>query len=121
MQDLNQAYRLLESKFLEDRNVLGKLIERLSYACKGQSLELDNKLAKLRSTLAENAELENAEPQITQLDALLHQHIQMRERQLTEAKNNFLTSCNLLQKARGLEPETRRQLRKLIDQVQQPE
>lgn len=120
MQDLNQAYRELESKFLDDRDVLRKLIERLSLACRGQATELDNKLSKLCSLLDDNVDLENEKEFIGQLDQLLLEHNKQMDQQLIQAKDTFLASCTRLQKAKGLEPSTRRELRQLVEQIMDP-
>ncbi|MBW8191850.1 GGDEF domain-containing protein [Neiella marina] len=121
MKDLNKAYKELESKFLNHREVLSRLIERMSHTCKGQLPELDNKLAKLRTSLKENVDLDNIKPLTSQVDTLLQQVTARTEADLTAAKQSFFDSCSTLQRARGLEPETRRQLRTVIEQSQLPE
>ncbi|WP_369410390.1 GGDEF domain-containing protein [Neiella litorisoli] len=118
---MNKAYRDLESKFLSDRETLGRLVERMSHACKGQQTELDNKLAALRTSLKENADLENIRPLTDQVENLLQQASARIDADLAQAKQSFFESCSTLQRARGLEPETRRQLRAVIEQSQLPE
>lgn len=59
----------------EDRNAklqsLLQFIGNLSLACKGQNLELDNKLAKLRHNLTTFERLDEALPELVEVDRLL--------------------------------------------------
>ncbi|MBT1443236.1 diguanylate cyclase [Shewanella sp. JM162201] len=72
----------------EDRNTklqtLLQFIANLSLACKGQNLELDNKLAKLRHQLSNFDRLDDALPELVEVERLLkgqyhHVMVQLEE------------------------------------------
>lgn len=77
----------------EDRNAklqtLLQFIGHLSLACKGQNLELDNKLAKLRHNLNTFERVDEALPELVDVERLLKVSITM-------------SWCNLKKVAQGL-------------------
>ncbi|TAA43746.1 GGDEF domain-containing protein [Corallincola spongiicola] len=115
LQQSQQAYQQLEVRYKQEAAALYKLINKLSLACKGQNIELDNKLALLRGHLTENLSIEKANKLLLSIDQLLNSHTSHVEKQLSYTRDQFQTSGKNLQQWRGLPPQLRRDLRSLID------
>lgn len=120
MQDLNRAYRQLESKFMDDRATLSQLIEHLSNLCLGHTAEFDQQLNQLKAKLAQNIDLEGEREFIQALIQQLIEQKKLGEQRLIEAKDSVLASGTLLQKTRGLELSTQKELAALIRQIMSP-
>ena len=114
---LQQAYAELLIQKKNEHDVYTRLISRLTLACKGQNLELDNKLAELRSLLSDNQSINATSPLIQQLDELLNDHSRNVSEQISHAKQAINNRCKRLQKIRGLDSSFRRQLRECIEAV----
>ncbi|BDM65218.1 diguanylate cyclase [Shewanella sp. NFH-SH190041] len=74
----------------EDRNAklqtLLEFIQSLSLACKGQNLELDNKLAKLRHQLTNYEKLDDALPDLLEVEQLLKKQYHLIMSQLEQSR-----------------------------------
>src|SRR5690606_35412910 len=100
--------------------ILALFVSRLSLACKGVDVDLDNRLAKLRTELNRGTDLEKLLPfiegtseNLKQLEAKHQLDVQKVQRGLTEAGK-------LLQKQKGLPDQLRRDLRELLGKVETP-
>ena len=64
-QQLNQAVKarkVLEDTYQTQFKILSLFVSRLSLACKGVDVDLDNRLAKLRTELSRGSDLEKLLP-----------------------------------------------------------
>jgi diguanylate cyclase (GGDEF)-like protein len=118
--------KLQQSKLMHDEltrtyqtqfEALSQLITRLSVVCKGIDLELDNKLAKLRSALSKNANVENIEGLLSDVNSLLQQHGTRVAINMKNTQSSILDAGKKLQKIKGLPAELRRELRQLLKDV----
>ncbi|GAA5219176.1 diguanylate cyclase [Corallincola platygyrae] len=121
LKDSHQAYQKLEVRYKQEAATLYKLINKLSRACKGQNIELDNKLAQLRTHLADNLSVEKANSLINGIDQLLNNHTSHIEQKLNLTRDTFVSSGKNLQQWRGLPPQLRRDLRALLDESNKPD
>lgn len=117
LEKLQKAYAELLTQQKNDRDVYTRLINRLTLACKGQHLELDNKLAELRNQLTDSHPVEATSPLIEHIDVLLNQHTHTVSQQVTHAKHELTIRCKRLQKIRGLDSSFRSQLRECIEAI----
>lgn len=114
LHEQQRAVKLLEQQSQSDSQLYQRLLGKLSQACRGQNLELDNKLALLRAQLADNADLHKSTKLLDTVEALLEQQAQHTEQQLTSTRNTLTCAGKQLQQVRGLEPQLRRELRELL-------
>ena len=71
---LNKAIKnrdLIESARQSQIGALTQFVAKLSLVCKGQDLELDNKLAKFRALLIKGVDFELLSPLIEEISSLL--------------------------------------------------
>jgi diguanylate cyclase (GGDEF)-like protein len=115
LKEAQEAHHTLELHYKQETAALYKLINKLSLACKGQHIELDNKLANLRVQLADNVGIDKLSPLLTNIDQLLNQQITHLQKQLSTTRTTFIASGKRLQQRKGLPPSLRRELRKLLD------
>lgn len=115
-----QARKTLEDTYDAQFKILALFVSRLSLACKGVDVDLDNRLAKLRTELNRGTDLEKLLPfiegtseNLKQLEAKQQHDVQRVQKGLTEAGK-------LLQKQKGLPDNLRRELRSLLSKVESP-
>ena len=102
LNDALKARKALEDTYEAQFKILALFVSRLSLACKGVDVDLDNRLAKLRTELNRGTDLEKLLPfiegtseNLKQLEAKHQLDVQKVQRGLTEAGK-------LLQKQKGL-------------------
>ncbi len=105
---------LLETDFKAQMSMLVHFIGKLSQVCKGIDLELDNKLANFRVMLNKSAPLSEIEKQVETIAKLLQKHSKLNEIQIKQMHEQFISSGQSLQKAKGLPDKLRRDLRALL-------
>ncbi|MEE2024619.1 diguanylate cyclase [Alkalimonas mucilaginosa] len=107
----------LEDTYESQFKILAKFVSRLSLACKGLDIELDNKLAKLRLELARGTDLEKLLPLVQALSEGLKHLESKNEQDLRQLQLGLNEAGQLLQKQRGLPDQLRRDLRALLAKV----
>lgn len=115
-----KARKALEDTYEAQFKILALFVSRLSLACKGVDVDLDNRLAKLRTELNRGTDLEKLLPfiegtseNLKLLEAKHQLDVQKVQQGLTEAGK-------LLQKQKGLPDQLRRDLRELLGKVEAP-
>lgn len=96
-------------------DTLSNLTAKLSLSCKGLDIELDNKLAKFRSSLNKGVGFEILSPLIDDILLLLQNQEALQTAHQRELFSSVQTAGKLLQKTKGLPDDTRRTLRHLLD------
>ncbi|WP_237162603.1 hypothetical protein [Shewanella halifaxensis] len=84
----------------EKLQILMQFIGQLSLACKGQNLELDNKLAKLRHKLASFSQVEASLAELNEADTILKQQyarIMLQLEDSRQALNNMVSQIQRIQ------------------------
>ena len=84
----------------EKLQILMQFIGQLSLACKGQNLELDNKLAKLRHKLASFSQVEDSLAELNEADTILKQQyarIMLQLEDSRQALNNMVSQIQRIQ------------------------
>lgn len=114
LSEQQRAVKLLEQQGKSDSLIYQRLLAKLALACRGQNLELDNKLAQLRAQLADNADLGKSAKLLEAVEALLNQQAQHAEQQLAATRDALASAGKKLQQVRGLDPQVRRDLRELL-------
>ncbi|WP_240474812.1 GGDEF domain-containing protein [Rheinheimera baltica] len=115
-----RARKALEDTYEAQFKILALFVSRLSLVCKGVDVELDNRLAKLRTELSRGTDLEKLLPfiegtseSLKQLETKQHLEMQRVQKGLTQAGK-------LLQQQKGLPDQLRRSLRELLGKVEAP-
>lgn len=106
----------LEKDLASQSSVFIKFINKLSQVCKGMDLELDNRLAALRSMSQGSQPFISISNQINIISELLKKQAQKNEKNVRLMHNNLLTSSKALQKSKGMPGDTRRKLRGFIEE-----
>ncbi|MDX3773244.1 diguanylate cyclase [Chromatiaceae bacterium AAb-1] len=115
-----KARKLLEDTYEHQFKLLAQFVSRLSLACKGTDLDLDNRLARLRQELTRGTDLEKLLPFIEQTTENL-KHLENQQQQGIKHIQQELTEAGKqLQKQRGLPDQLRRDLRQLLHNIEQP-
>ncbi|WP_144213775.1 sensor domain-containing diguanylate cyclase [Shewanella donghaensis] len=100
-QKLNAAKLALEETN-EDRNqklrTLIQFLGHLSLACKGQNLELDNRLAKLRHHLQGYDQIDEALPELVGIERLLQGQYNITMTKLEESRNSLSRVISQIQR-----------------------
>ncbi len=107
----------LEEDLKSQSSLFLQFIDKLSRVCKGMDLELDNKLANFRSLIKESEPIEVIEEHINTISVLLKQQSTKNELNIRLVQEKFSEASTALQKSKGLPPQTRRQLRELINET----
>lgn len=94
---------------------LAQFVSKLSLVCKGSDIELDNRLARFRKTLASGVSFELLLPILDEINALLAKHESTQNSQLKTLTNTIKHAGSSLQKHKGLSAELRRSLRHLLN------
>lgn len=106
----------LEKDLSSQSSVFIKFINKLSHACKGMDLELDNKLATLRSMSQGSQPFIAISNQMNIISELLKKQAQKNEKNIQLMQENLISSGKNLQKSKGMPGDTRRKLRNFIEQ-----
>jgi len=104
----------LEDDFKHQTNLLAQFIAKLSLTTKGIDVLLDNKLAKLRSTLSNSSTFSDVEDLIVEISQILTRHSLHNEQQINQMHESFHSAGKALQKIQGLPNDVRRSLRALL-------
>lgn len=120
LNDAINARKVLEHTYERQFKLLSQFVQRLSFLCKGVDLELDNRLAKLRSELNRNADLEKLLPFIEETTQQIKVIEQRQQHEIRQLQTELTQAGKLLQSQRGLPDQLRRDLRQLLSQVEQP-
>lgn len=115
-----KARKQLEDTYESQFQILSQFVSRLSLACKGIDIELDNKLARLRQEFAKGTDLEKILPLIESSVEALKNLESRQQQELKKAQNTLTDAGKQLQKQRGLPDQLRRDLRDLLTKVEEP-
>ena len=109
----------LEEDFTLQSNLLIQFIGKLSLISKGIDLELDNRLAQLRTLFTKSAPISDIEEKISIISKLLQQHSLTNEKTIAYTHEQFIQAGGSLQKTNGLPDNLRRDLRVLLTETKQ--
>ncbi len=109
----------LEDDFNLQSNLLIQFISKLSLISKGIDLELDNRLAQLRTLFTKSAPISEIEGKIAVISKLLQQHSITNEKNISHMHEQFCQAGANLQKINGLPDKLRRELRELLTETKQ--
>jgi len=104
----------LEENFSYQSNLLKQFIIKLSQVSKGINIELDNRLAQLRTLLTKSASITAIELKTVEISKLLQHHTVTNEQNITRLHEQFKNAGQSLQKINGLPDDLRRKLRTLL-------
>ena len=107
----------LEEDLKSQSSLFLQFIDKLSRVCKGMDLELDNKLANFRSLINKSEPIEVIEEHIKTISVLSKQQATKNDINIRLVHEKFVEASTSLQKSKGLPPQTRRQLRDLINET----
>jgi diguanylate cyclase (GGDEF)-like protein len=111
-----KARASLEEDFKRQTQLLLEFISKLSHACKGQDLKLDNRLASFRTLLNKSVAFDSLEKEIEVLSQLLLSFAAQNEQNIRELDQQFKQAGKALQQVKGLPDNVRRELRTLLKQ-----
>jgi diguanylate cyclase len=107
----------LENDFNLQSSLLIQFIGKLTLISKGMDLELDNRLAQLRTLFTKSAPISDIEVKITVISKLLQQHSITNEKNISLMHDQFNQAGENLQKINGLPDDLRRDLRALLKET----
>ncbi|TMM42646.1 GGDEF domain-containing protein [Colwellia ponticola] len=107
----------LEDSFTVQSTLLIQFISKLSLISKGIDLELDNRLAQLRTLFTKSAPFTEIEEKVTAITKLLQQHSVTNQQKIAQVHQQFTQSGESLQKIKGLPDNLRRDLRQLLQET----
>lgn len=110
----------LENDLSSQSSVFIKFINKLSHACKGMDLELDNRLATLRSMSQGSQPFIAISNQMNMISELLKKQAQKNDKNVQLMQVNLITSSKNLQNSKGMPADTRRRLRSYIEKNSDP-
>jgi diguanylate cyclase (GGDEF)-like protein len=114
---LNKAIKnrdLIETTRQTQLSALTQFVARLSLVCKGQDLELDNKLAKLRALLNKGVDFEVLSPFIEEISNILKAQESKQDSNIRKLQQSVNNAGKKLQQTKGVPDELRRSLRTLL-------
>ena len=97
-----QAMEEMSDAQNEKLQTLMQFIGQLSLACKGQNLELDNKLAKLRHKLASFSQVEDSLADLNEADVILKQQYARVMLQLEDSRQSLSNMVRQIQRVESL-------------------
>ena len=109
-----QSRSTLEEDFSTQSTSLIQFINKLSLISKGVDLELDNRLAQLRTLFSKSAPFAEIEDKIQVINKILQQYSITNEQNINRIHEQFNQSGETLQKVNGLPADLRRSLRALL-------
>ncbi|HSG52272.1 MAG TPA: diguanylate cyclase [Rheinheimera sp.] len=125
--DINQqlsnalkARKALEDTYESQFKILALFVSRLSLACKGVDVDLDNRLAKLRAELQRGTDLEKLLPFIEGTSENLKLLEAKQQLDVQKVQQGLTDAGKLLQQQKGLPDQLRRDLRELLGKVEAP-
>jgi diguanylate cyclase len=113
------ASNKLEKEYSAQSCLLANFIGKLSKACKGTDILLDNKLADLRATLKSSTNFVDLEKEMKVISSLLNKHSLQNDKNIVKIHQQLQAACANLQKVKNLPDAQRRQLKALTDKTQQ--
>ncbi|MBM7071007.1 diguanylate cyclase [Shewanella sp. 202IG2-18] len=114
--ELKHAQQEHDEKF----KVLLGFVSQLSFACKGQNLELDNKLAKLRRLLPHSESFSDAVQSICEVEKILKSQYRHITIQLNESRHGLSRVVAQLQRVKELPEKTKRELSYFKQELAKP-
>ena len=96
------ARSTLEQEFSAQSALLTGFIGKLSQACKGTDILLDNRLAKLRTALKKSTSFADLEKEISTISALLQKHSVQNDTNIKKIQAQLQASGTRLQKVKKL-------------------
>lgn len=115
-----KARKALEDTYETQFKILAQFVSRLSLACKGVDVDLDNRLAKLRTELSRGTDLEKLLPFIEATSDNLKLLESKHQADIQSMQQGLADAGKLLQQQKGLPDQLRRDLRLLLGKVGQP-
>ncbi len=115
-----KARKALEDTYEAQFKILALFVSRLSLACKGVDVDLDNRLAKLRTELNRGTDLEKLLPFIEGTSENLKLLEAKQQTDVHKVQQGLTEAGKLLQQQKGLPDKLRRELRELLGKVEQP-
>ena len=109
----------LEDDFNLQSSMLIQFIGKLSLVSKGVDLELDNRLAQLRTLFTKSAPISEIEAKIVVISKLLQQHSITNEKNISHMHEQFNQAGESLQRINGLPDNLRRELRALLTETKE--
>lgn len=103
----------LEAEFNTQSLLLTDFIGKLSQACKGTDISLDNKLANLRAAIKKSAKVVDLEKDIKNIAVLLQKHSLNNDKNIKKIHEQLQACGSRLQKLDNLPVEQRRNLKAL--------
>lgn len=107
----------LEADLSSQSSIFVKFINKLSLVCKGMDLELDNRLANFRQAHKKSQSFSILSEQINVILELLKHQASKNEKNVSFMHDKLTSLSKLLQKSKGLPPQTRRDLREFIESL----
>jgi diguanylate cyclase (GGDEF)-like protein len=107
----------LEDDFNLQSNLLIQFISKLTLISKGIDLELDNRLAQLRTLFTKSAPFSDIKEKVAVITKLLQQHSITNEKNISHMHDQFNQAGESLQKINGLPGNLRRDLRALLTET----
>ncbi len=107
----------LENDLMSQSSVFVGFINKLSLACKGMDLELDNRLANFRQSHKKSQSFAVLSEQIDVILGLLKHQASKNEKNVSFMHNKLTTLGKTLQKSNNIPPQTRRDLREFISSL----
>ncbi len=104
----------LEHAYKVQVDYLTQFIAKLSLVCKGLDLELDNRLAKYRSTIQKGVDYEQLVPLLEEISKLFKEQATRAETNLKALHQSVDSAGRKLQRQKGLPDDLRRNLRILL-------
>ncbi|WP_405047783.1 GGDEF domain-containing protein [Rheinheimera pacifica] len=115
-----KARKALEDTYEAQFKIMAQFVSRLSLACKGVDVDLDNRLAKLRTELNRGTDLEKLLPFIEATSDNLKLLESKHQANIQSMQQGLADAGKLLQQQKGLPDQLRRDLRQLLGKVGQP-
>ncbi len=116
--------RLALDALKEDKNAklqtLLNFFHHLSLACKGQNLELDNKLAKLRRQLTGFESLEESLPELVEVERLLKRQYNLMSRELEDGRNDLTRMTQQIQRFKFAPDQLKKEINYLRQELTKP-
>ena len=114
-----KARKHLERSYEVQLQSLMQFVSRLSKVCKGVDRILDNRLAALRTALKQNPDIVNITPLINDISSLLIQQESRNAANIKSTQASITLAGKVLQKQKGLPAQLRRDLRSLLETVEE--
>ncbi|MGI2260889.1 diguanylate cyclase domain-containing protein [Shewanella sp. GXUN23E] len=122
-QKVNETRAALE-ELKEEKNAklqtLLNFFQHLSLVCKGQNLELDNKLAKLRRQMTGFESLDEALPDIVEVERLLKRQYSLITRELEQGRNDLTRMTQQIQRFKFAPEQLKKELSYFRQELTKP-